>query len=68
MANAVKKKEETNIVTFDPSLFEQDAGKGLNNLGADDLSIPFLRILQDTNDEVKKRNSKYIRSIRGLKR
>jgi hypothetical protein len=60
MANAVKKKEETNIVAFDPGLFEEDAGKGLSNLGADDLSIPFLRILQDTNDEVKKRHPKYI--------
>ena len=60
MANAVKKKEETNIVTFDTGLFEEDAGKGLSNLGADDLSIPFLRILQDTNDEVKKRHAKYI--------
>ena len=60
MANAVKKKEETNIVTFDPGLFEEDAGKGLSNLGSDDLSIPFLLILQDTNDEVKKRHAKYI--------
>jgi len=60
MANAVKKKEETNIVTFDTSVFEEDAGKGLNNLTAEDLSIPFLRILSDTNDEVKKRSPKYI--------
>ena len=60
MTNAVKKKEETNIVTFDTSVFEEDAGKGLTNLGSEDLSIPFLRILSDTNDEVKKRSPKYI--------
>ena len=60
MTNAVKKKEQTNIVTFDPSVFENDAGNGLSNLGADDLSIPFLRILSDTNDEVKKRSPKFI--------
>ena len=32
MANAVKKKEENNVVAFDPSMFEQDANKGLGNL------------------------------------
>ena len=48
MANAVKKKDETNVVAFDPSMFEQDANKGLGNLGMDDLAIPFLRILSDT--------------------
>ena len=29
MANAVKKKEETNITQFDPSIFEKDANQGL---------------------------------------
>ena len=29
MANAVKKKEETNVVQFDPSMFEADANEGL---------------------------------------
>ena len=28
MANAIKKKDETNVVAFDPSMFEQDANKG----------------------------------------
>ena len=48
MANAIKKKEETNIIQFDPSMFEADANEVLGQLGQDDLSIPFLRILSDT--------------------
>ena len=49
MANAIKKKEETNVVKFDPSMFESDANEGLGQLQADDLAIPFLRILSDTS-------------------
>lgn len=33
------------IVTFDPSMFEQDAGMGLENMGQDDLALPFLKVL-----------------------
>ena len=29
MANAIKKKETTNVVQFDPSMFEADANEGL---------------------------------------
>ena len=47
MANAVKKKEESNVVAFDPSMFEADANQGLGVLEQDDLAIPFLRILGD---------------------
>ena len=60
MANAVKKKDENNVVAFDPSMFEQDANKGLGNLGMDDLAIPFLRILSDTSPQIKKRDPLYI--------
>jgi len=60
MANAVKKKEETNITQFDPSIFEKDANQGLGNLGMDDLAIPFLRILSDTSPQIKKRDPLYI--------
>ena len=56
MANAVKKKDENNVVTFDPSIFEKDANEGLGNLGMDDLAIPFLRILSDTSPQIKKRD------------
>ena len=60
MANAVKKKEKTNIIKFDPTIFEKDANAGLNNLGMDDLAIPFLRILSDTSPQIKKRDPLYI--------
>ena len=46
MGKAVAKKEANNgIVTFDPSIFERDAGKGLENMGQDDLALPFLKVL-----------------------
>jgi|TARA_R110002020_G_scaffold101056_8_gene238476 hypothetical protein len=46
MSKAVAKKGETNeIVAFDPSLFEQDAGLGMGDLSQDDMAIPFLKVL-----------------------
>ena len=46
MANkAVATKEDTNIVAFDASMFEQDAGKGMENISQEDLALPFLKIL-----------------------
>jgi hypothetical protein len=62
MANAIKKNDgkATNVVAFDASMFEQDANKGLGNLGMDDLAIPFLRILSDTSPQIKKRYPLYI--------
>lgn len=60
MANAVKKKEESNVVQFDPSMFEADANQGLGVLEQDDLAIPFLRILGDNSPQVKKRDPKYV--------
>lgn len=46
MAKSVAAKEANNgIVTFDASIFEQDAGKGLENMGQDDLALPFLKVL-----------------------
>jgi hypothetical protein len=60
MANAIKKKEATNVIEFDPSMFEADASEGLGQLGQDDLAIPFLRILGDTSPQVKKRDPEYV--------
>lgn len=46
MSNSVAKKETQNeIVTFDASMFEADAGMGLENMGQDDLALPFLKVL-----------------------
>lgn len=43
-----------------PSVFMDDAGSGLENITADDLTIPRLKILQALSPEVNKRDGKYI--------
>jgi len=41
----VATKKASNVVQFDSSVFEADAGKGLENIGQEDLALPFLKIL-----------------------
>jgi hypothetical protein len=45
MAGAVAKTKKSDVVEFDPSMFEADAGEGVSNMGQDDLALPFLKIL-----------------------
>ena len=45
MASAVAKTKKADVVEFDPSMFEADAGEGVSNMGQDDLALPFLKIL-----------------------
>jgi|TARA_R100001443_G_scaffold18833_1_gene30089 hypothetical protein len=52
MANAVKTKGDTKVATLDMDMFEQDAGAGLNNLGTEDLALPFLKVLSKQSDEL----------------
>ena len=40
--------------------FMEDAGAGTENISADDMKIPFIRIIQPTSPEVKKKDEKYI--------
>ena len=42
MANAVKTKGDNKVATLNMEMFEQDAGAGLDNLGTEDLALPFL--------------------------
>jgi len=42
---AVKKKEATEMVEFDQSMFEADAGVGVSDMGQDDLALPFLKLI-----------------------
>lgn len=51
MAKAVAKVEENNVVAFDASMFEADAGLGMDNMGQEDLALPFLKVLSG-NDPV----------------
>lgn len=48
---SVAKVEEKAVVEFDASMFEADAGDGLQDMGQDDLALPFLKILSG-NDPV----------------
>ena len=41
----VAKAENTAIAEFDPSMFEGDAGHGMDNMGQEDLSLPVHKIL-----------------------
>jgi hypothetical protein len=44
-SKAVAKAETTAVAEFDPSMFESDAGQGMDNMGQEDLALPFLKIL-----------------------
>ena len=46
MANEVELKKESNVIPFDASLLLEDAGSAGENMTADDMLIPRLRILQ----------------------
>ena len=50
-ANKVATKENTAVAGFDPSMFEADAGQGMENMGQEDLALPFLKVLSG-NDPV----------------
>jgi len=41
-------------------MFEEDAGKGVGNIGQQDLALPFLKILGQLSPEVNKRDGKYV--------
>jgi hypothetical protein len=46
MATAVAKKESTtDVVAYDPAMFEEDAGAGLSGITSEDLALPFLKVL-----------------------
>jgi hypothetical protein len=40
------------VATMDVNLFEQDAGLGNENVGQEDLALPFLKILSGLSDEL----------------
>lgn len=48
----VAKKENTAVAAFDPSMFEADAGMGAENMGQEDLALPFLKILGGMSKEL----------------
>jgi hypothetical protein len=42
------------------NMFEEDAAKGLGDIGQQDLALPFLKILGQLSPEVNKRDGKYV--------
>jgi len=50
--NAVAEQKTAEIVQFDPTMFEEDAGVGLENMGQDDLALPFLKVLGGMSKEL----------------
>ncbi|MHC4325765.1 MAG: hypothetical protein ACYSUX_15965 [Planctomycetota bacterium] len=50
--NAVAEQKTAEVIQFDPSMFEGDAGVGLENMGQEDLALPFLKILSGMSKEL----------------
>ena len=48
----VAETKSAEVVQFDPTMFEADAGLGLENMGAEDLALPFLKILGGMSKEL----------------
>jgi len=61
---AKKSKEvvvkEENAVAPLMDMFAEDANAGLEDIGAEDMAIPFLKILSQLSPEIQKRDGKYI--------
>ena len=55
---AIKKKENTSMALA--GMFEEDSNTGLDNMGADDMALPFLRVLGQLSPEINKRDAKYV--------
>jgi hypothetical protein len=60
-ANSVDVKKESLPAI---SMFEEDAHKGMEQMGADDFALPFIRILGDLSPQVKKSKAEYIEGAR----
>lgn len=57
---AVAKAGKNEVAVFDAAMFEADAGRGMENMGQEDLALPFLKVLSgndpvlDENEEARK--------------
>jgi hypothetical protein len=54
----VAKKQNSSVALA--SMFEADSSTGLDNMGAEDLALPFLRVLGQLSPEINKRDAKYV--------
>jgi len=49
--NQVAKKKETAVAVIDNSVFEGDAHDGMDNISAEDVALPFLKVLSQLSPE-----------------
>jgi hypothetical protein len=61
---AVAEKKSTAVANIMDDLYAS-AGEGLENVGSEDMQIPFLRILQPLSPQLNKQDSKYIKGASG---
>ena len=59
--NEVQQKTNASLPA---NVFEQDASKGLGNIGQQDLALPFLKILGQLSPEVNERDGKYVKGAK----
>ena len=52
MTTAVEEMKKSEVAMFDASMMEADAGAGINDLGSDDLALPFLKILSGLDSKL----------------
>ena len=57
-ANITKRDQGGAVAT---TLFEADAGQGVQNIKQDDLALPFLKVLGQLSPECNKRDAKYVK-------
>lgn len=51
--NQVAKKKETALAVIDSSVFEGDAHDGMDNITAEDVALPFLKVLSQLSPELE---------------
>jgi hypothetical protein len=51
--NQVAKKKETAVAVIDNTMFEQDAHDGMDNISAEDVALPFLKVLSQLSPEIE---------------
>ena len=57
-SKAVAEKKATEVAAFDFAQLQKDAGKGNENVGKDDLALPFIKILSGVDPMMDKLDGK----------
>ena len=57
----IEVKEDSNVIAFDPSILLEDAGTASENMTADDMLIPRIKILQAQSPEVNKADAAHVK-------